>query len=103
MRRMPIFEVPVTVLVEAETPHDAMSVALGDKPEQPGRYILGNADRPRELDAEEAAPKLEFANELNVALSTPRDRYETDPDHPGMKFSPAAAATLRRLRGGEPS
>jgi hypothetical protein len=100
---MPIFEVPVTALVEAATPHDAMSVALGDEPEQPGRLILGNADRPRELSAEEAAAKLGFVNELNAALSTPDARYETDPDRPGMKFSPAAAATLRRLRGSEPS
>jgi hypothetical protein len=99
---MPIFEVPVTALVEAATSQDAMSVALGDEPGRPGRLILRNADEPRELSAEEAAAKLEFANELSTALSTPQTRYETDPDRPGVKFSPAAAATLRRLRGERP-
>jgi hypothetical protein len=100
---MPIFEVPVTALVEAADRQGAMSLALGDEPVQAGRFILSHAGEPRELGAVEAAGKLEFANELNVAMSTPHSLYETDPDYPGVKFSPAAAAALRRLRGGKSS
>lgn len=96
---MPVYEVPVTALVEAATPEDAMTTALPGE-NLPGRYVLGAADRPRELPPDEAAAKLEFAAALKMADSYGPDEYAEVEGHPGVKFSPMALAALRRLSEG---
>jgi len=100
---VPVFEVDVKAVVEAADEVDAIALALGDEPRAPGRWILGRscaALEVAELSPDRAAEVLELAAELNMALSFPGESYAEDPDHPGVRFSPAAAATMRRLRGG---
>jgi hypothetical protein len=92
---MPLFKVPVTAYAEAATAEDAMTTALDGKP---GRRLIQCTGPAEELDPEHAAAVYEFAATLNVAMSAPRELYVDDPEHPGVRLSPMAAATLRRLR-----
>jgi hypothetical protein len=96
---MPMFEVPVTAMVEAADEQDAMSIALGDEPLRPGRYLLGRADGAVLMDRDVAAARMEFVTALNLASAQiAAGQAVEDPGHPGVRFSPMAAATMRRLR-----
>lgn len=91
---MTVYKVKAVVFVEASSAGDASATALGDGP---GTIVLREAEYPEELPPERGAAILEFAAHLKMAASYKPEEYVEDPQHPGVRLSPAAAATLRRL------
>lgn len=85
------------VFVEASSAEEASATALGDGP---GKIVLREAEYPEELPPERGAAIMEFVAHLKMAASYKPEEYVEDPDHPGVRLSPAAAATLRRLQEG---
>jgi hypothetical protein len=97
---MPWFKVPVHIWIEADEELNAVTVVLDELPaaggEHPLRMIEGGPAE--KLDDDAAARFLEFISQLEQsARDSAAGVLLTDPAHPGLRFTPAAAAQLMAL------
>jgi hypothetical protein len=91
---MPWFEVPVRIWVEADDAPAAMDLVMDGIPD--GRII--ETDDVREVNPDDMESFLSFTSAIEKsAEDADKGIFVSDPRHPGVKFSPQAAAQLIAL------
>lgn len=96
---MNYYKVVTTSIVQSNSVYDAMQIAVGNTEGVAGKLVTRWADHPGEpISDDQGLGWVEFTNELSAAVSTTEELYTNLEGHsPRVRFSPAAAAVIKRL------